>query len=183
MQGSHITLPLSASPTTAVRFRILPMSHQALCSNSRSLRALPRRRRLPPPLPAKMITRRMLLMKAERVPRVLLELARPWHHSGSLLIGNTYFASIKAALMAKDVGFFFIGNVKQCSRRFPMEVLGNATLPTRGSQSVLALISDETGKTELVAIAWVNHNRCFFVATMCGLGAGRDNSAQAPPPA
>jgi hypothetical protein len=29
----------------------------------------------------------------------------------------------------KEAGLYFIGIVKQCSRRFPMEVLWNATLP------------------------------------------------------
>ena len=72
-----------------------------------------------------------------------------------------------------------------------MEVLGNVTLPKRGSRSVLASISDETGETELVAIAWVDRNRRFFVATTCGLGEGEtiqrkrlrqlDKSGRAPP--
>ena len=51
-----------------------------------------------------------------------------------------------------------------------MEVLGNVTLPKRGSKSVLTPINDETGETELVAIAWVDWNRCFFVTRTCGLG-------------
>ncbi len=52
-------------------------------------------------------------------------------------------------------------------------------------------ISDETGETELVAIAWVDRNRRFFVATTCGLGEGEtiqrkrlrqlDKSGRAPP--
>ncbi|KAL3781822.1 hypothetical protein ACHAW5_001132 [Stephanodiscus triporus] len=61
--------------------------------------------------------------------RVLLELTRPWRDSGCLVTTDAYFASVEAAVMMKEAGLFFIGNVKQCSRRFPMEVLGNATLP------------------------------------------------------
>ena len=53
-----------------------------------------------------------------------------------------------------------------------MEVLGNVTLPKRGCRSVLASINDDTGETELVAIAWVDRNRRFFIATTCGLGDG-----------
>jgi hypothetical protein len=41
----------------------------------------------------------------------------------------------------KEAGLYFIGNVKQCSRRFPMEVLGNATLPKRGL--VFQIINNE----------------------------------------
>ena len=72
-----------------------------------------------------------------------------------------------------------------------MEVLGNATLPKRGCRSVLALINDNTGETELVAIAWVDRNRRFFITTTCGLGEGEmiqrkrlrqlDKSGRAPP--
>ena len=72
-----------------------------------------------------------------------------------------------------------------------MEVLGNATLPKRGCRSVLASINDDTGETELVAIAWVDRNRRFFIATTCGLGEGEmiqrkrlrqlDKSGRAPP--
>ena len=56
---------------------------------------------------------------------------------------------------------------------------------------VLALINNETGKTELMAIAWVDWNRCFFVTAMCGSGKGEmiqrkrlhqlDKSGRAPP--
>ncbi len=53
-----------------------------------------------------------------------------------------------------------------------MEVLGNATLPKQGCRSVLASINDNTGETELVAIAWVNWNCRFFIMTTCGLGKG-----------
>jgi hypothetical protein len=104
--------------------------------------------------------------------RVLLELVYPWQDSGCLVTGDAYLASVEAVKL-KEMGLHFIGNVKQCSRRFPMEVLGNATLPKRGCRSVLASINDNTGETELVAIAWVDRNHRFFIATMtCGLGEG-----------
>ena len=122
---------------------------------------------------------------------MLLELTEPWHHSGRLVTANTYFASVEAALAMKEKGLTFIGNVKQCSRRFPMEFLGNTTLPRRGSRAVLASIDEETGKTELVAISWVDRNRRFFVTTTCGIGEGEevfrkrlrqlDKSGRAPP--
>jgi hypothetical protein len=90
--------------------------------------------------------------------QVLLELTEPCHHSGRLVTADAYFALVEAALAMKEKGLTFIGNVKQCSRRFPMEFLGNTTLPRRGSQAVLASIDEETGKTELVAISWVDRN-------------------------
>ncbi len=71
--------------------------------------------------------------KGGKGTRVLLELMEPWHHSGRVVIVNVYFASVKVAMKMKEKGLIFIRNVKQCSRRFPMEVLGNATLAKRGS--------------------------------------------------
>jgi hypothetical protein len=65
---------------------------------------------------------------------------------------------VEAVLAMKEKDLTFIGNVKQCSRLFPMGFLGNTTLPRRGSRAVLASIDEETGETELVAISWVDRN-------------------------
>ena len=67
--------------------------------------------------------------KAGKGTQVLLELTEPWHHSGRLVTADAYIASVEAALAMKEKGLTFIGNVKQCSRRFPMEFLGNTILP------------------------------------------------------
>jgi hypothetical protein len=96
--------------------------------------------------------------EAGKGTQVLLELTEPWHHSGRLVTADAYFASVEAALAMKEKGLTFIGNVKQCSRRFPMEFLGNTTLPRQGSRAVLASIDEETGEMELVAIRWVVRN-------------------------
>ena len=80
------------------------------------------------------------------------------NNSGRLVTADAYFASMEAALVMKEKGLTFIGNVKQCSRRFPMEFLGNTILPRQGSHAVLASIDEETGETELVAISWVDRN-------------------------
>jgi len=98
----------------------------------------------------------------------------PWHHPDRLVTTDAYFASVEAALAMKEKGLTFIGNVKQCSRRFHMEFLGNTTLPRRGSRAVLASIDEETGETELVAISWVHRNRQFFMTTTCGIREGED---------
>ncbi len=37
---------------------------------------------------------------------------------------------------------------------------------------VLASIDSKTGKTELVAMSWVDRNRRFFITTTCGIGEG-----------
>jgi hypothetical protein len=70
--------------------------------------------------------------KGGKGTRVLLELVHPWQDSGRPVTADAFFASVKVALKMKEAGLYFIGNVKQCSRQFPMEVLGNATLPKQG---------------------------------------------------
>jgi hypothetical protein len=75
--------------------------------------------------------------KAGKGTQVLLELTEPWHHSGHLFTADAYSALVEAVLAMKEKGLTFIGNVKQCSRRFPMEFLGNTTLPRRGSRARL----------------------------------------------
>lgn len=123
--------------------------------------------------------------------RVLLDLTAPWHDTGRLVTADAYFASVEAALAMKAKGLFFIGNVKQCHKKFPMQFLANTILAKRGSRSVLASISEETGETELVAISWMDRNRRFFIATTYGSGEGDkierrrlrqlDKSGRAPP--
>ena len=88
-----------------------------------------------------------------------LELTGSWHHSDHLIMANTYFTSVEAALGMKEQGLTFIGNVKQTSRQFPMEFLGNTTLSRRGSRAVLMSVDQETGKTKIIAISWVDRNQ------------------------
>ena len=88
--------------------------------------------------------------KAGKRTQVLLELTEPYHHSGRLVTADSYFAFVEVALAMKEKGLTIIGNVKQCSRRFPMEFIGNTILPRQGSRAVLTSIDEETGKTELV---------------------------------
>ncbi len=59
-----------------------------------------------------------------------------------------------------------------------MKVLGNTTHPKQGLQSVLALIDNNTGKTELVAMIWLNPNPHFFVMATCGIGEGEKISCK-----
>ena len=99
--------------------------------------------------------------KAGKGTQVLLELTEPCHHSDCLVTADAYFASVEAALGMKEKGLTFIGNVKQCSRQFPMEFLGNETLPRRGSRVVLASIDKETGETNSLPS---DKNWCFFAS-------------------
>ncbi len=114
---------------------------------------------------------------ARKGTRVLLELTELWQHSDCLVTAAAYFASIEAAMAMKDKGLYFIGNVKECSMQFPMEVLSNTTLSKQVRRSVLASINKEAGKTELVAISWLNRNRHLFVMSTCSIWEGGRSTA------
>ncbi len=53
-------------------------------------------------------------------------------------------------------------------------IIKYTTLVLRGLRLVLASISKETGETELVAMSWLDRNRCHFIMTMCGIGEGEE---------
>ena len=72
------------------------------------------------------------------------------------------------------LGLTFLGNVKTASKEFPVKYLGDEVLAERGARVVLASINEETGKTELVALTWLDRNRRNFVATAYGLGEGEE---------
>jgi len=71
-------------------------------------------------------------------------------------------------------GWTFLGNVKTATVGYPMDYLGDQILASRGARVVLASLNEETGETELVAVAWLDRNRRYFIATVCGYGEGNE---------
>ena len=104
--------------------------------------------------------------------RVLLELMKTWLGSNRLVTAGAYFASTKVALVLKERDINFTGNVKQCNAAFPKAYLDTLILSKRGDCHVLASISEDTGKTKLVAMAWLDCNQQDFVGTAYGIGEG-----------
>ena len=47
--------------------------------------------------------------KGGKGTQVMLELTEPWHHSNCLVTGDTYFASVEAALKLKEKDLFSLG--------------------------------------------------------------------------
>ncbi len=94
--------------------------------------------------------------------KVFLELIEPYFGTSRLVTIDAYFASVECTLSAKAKGLLVIANAKQYHKGYPMEYLGNVILPKQGAQSVVASFNEETGRTELVAIIWVDQNRQFL---------------------
>ena len=55
--------------------------------------------------------------------KVILELVRPWANTNRLVCGDSYFASVGAALSLMNIGLRFIGVVKTATKKFPMKYL------------------------------------------------------------
>jgi Transposase IS4 len=61
--------------------------------------------------------------------RVLTELVQPIANTGRVIVANSYFASVQAALTLYSMGLQFIGTVKTATRGFPMHYFQRCLLP------------------------------------------------------
>ena len=52
---------------------------------------------------------------------VLYELVKPWANTDAVVVADSYFASVPAAIRLKEAGLRFIGTIKTATREFPME--------------------------------------------------------------
>ena len=44
---------------------------------------------------------------------VLYELVQPWANTGAIVVADSYFASVQAALRLREIGLHFIGTIKE----------------------------------------------------------------------
>jgi len=78
--------------------------------------------------------------------------------------GDSYFASVKAALELRSMGLRFVGVVKNSTTQYPMPALSTLEVPSRGSSASL-YHRDADGQIDLMAAMWVNRDRRFFIST------------------
>jgi len=78
--------------------------------------------------------------------------------------GDSYFASVGAALQLKSMGLRFVGVVKNSTTRYPMAAPSTLEVPTRGSSASL-YHRDAAGQIDLMAAMWVNRDRRYFIST------------------
>jgi len=104
--------------------------------------------------------------------RVILELTKQYAGTRRLVTGDSFFASVEAAVVLESIGLKFIGNVKVSSREHPKKYLDEIHMFDRGDRHVLASIDEDTGETELVAMTFLDSNRRDFIGTTYGLGDG-----------
>lgn len=87
---------------------------------------------------------------------LLLRLSRQFAGSGRLVVADSAFASVKAAVeMKKKHGLDFIGLVKTASRKFPKKYCEELELEERGDHAVLTATERDV---KLMAVTWNEGN-------------------------
>jgi hypothetical protein len=74
---------------------------------------------------------------------VMKELVLPWLHTDHIVCGDSYFASVPAALMFSRNILRFIGVVKKARRQYPMAYLSRVELQDRGDRNGLVTRGDD----------------------------------------
>ena len=71
-----------------------------------------------------------------------LRLTQPWHGSGRIVVGDSWFSSVKTAVQLRKRGLHFIGPVKTAHRKYPLAALKRRCPADRGSW-IAATATDE----------------------------------------
>jgi len=95
---------------------------------------------------------------------VLKHLVSNWAGTDRVVSGDSYFASVEAALQLKSMGLRFVGVVKNSTTRYPMAALSTLEVPTRGSSDSL-YHRNAAGQIDLMAAMWVDRDRRYFIST------------------
>ena len=95
---------------------------------------------------------------------MLLDLVHPWAHSDRVVRGDSYFASVGAAIALKTIGLRFIGVVKTAIRKFPKAYLMGLEMDQRGDMKGL-VTRGRNGSPDLLAFVWVDRERRCFIAS------------------
>ena len=103
---------------------------------------------------------------------ILYELVKPWANTDSIVVGDSYFASVQAALRLKSIGLRFIGTVKTATREFPMAYLGNKVMAQGRGDCHGVVSQDEASGTNLLAFCWIDRDRRYFISTCSSLADG-----------
>jgi hypothetical protein len=105
--------------------------------------------------------------------QVLMSLVMPWALSGRVICGDSFFASVSAAMALKHIGLRFIGVVKTSSRKFPLAYLSSREMVNRGDRVGVEACGDD-GATRLLAFVWMDRDRRYFISTASSIANGSE---------
>jgi Transposase IS4 len=105
--------------------------------------------------------------------KVLAELVRPIANTGRVIVADSYFASVQAALTLYTMGLRFIGTVKTATRGFPMHYFQRCLLPGGKGDHKALLSKDEDTGCSLLAFVWADRDRRYFISTCLSTSPGK----------
>jgi Transposase IS4 len=90
----------------------------------------------------------------------------------TIVVADSYFASVQAALRLKRAGLRFIGTIKTATTSFPMKYLGNKVLANGRGDRHGVIAKDEASGCRLMAFVWCDRDRRYFITTCASLEDG-----------
>ncbi|KAJ3618142.1 hypothetical protein MTP99_006168 [Tenebrio molitor] len=75
-----------------------------------------------------------------------LRMTRPWHGSGRIVIGDSWFASAKTAIQLHKRGLYFLGIIKTATKNYPIAEARRRCPSEREGQPVKKRRTDESGR-------------------------------------
>eukprot|EP00977_Amphora_coffeiformis_P024561 scaffold16227_cov128-Amphora_coffeaeformis.AAC.1 len=102
--------------------------------------------------------------------KIIKYLVAPWARSNRVVVVDSYFASVQTAQELFKMGLRFIGVVKTATKSFPMKQLTSAQFGGRGQWTSFIHVGDGTSADpDLLAFAWVDRNRRYFISSVSNL--------------
>jgi len=90
------------------------------------------------------------------------------------VVGDSYFASVQAAIRLFRIGLRFIGIIKTATTGYPMVHLGRVVLPEGKGDRHGVITFDEESGCQILAFVWSDRDRRCFISTCSSLSSGVD---------
>lgn len=94
-----------------------------------------------------------------------LRLTSSWHGTGRIVIGDSWFASVKTACELYKRGLYFLGIVKTATRNYPMLEIKRRCPEERGGYTYATSTTDQNCR--LISLAWRDKKIHTFIGS-CG---------------
>lgn len=91
-----------------------------------------------------------------------LRLTETWHGSGRIVVGDSWFGSVKTAVELMNRGLFFMGMVKTAHRNYPLQESRQECPPNKGS---FVSATAEINGVDLLALSWRDRKVHSFIST------------------
>jgi hypothetical protein len=91
-----------------------------------------------------------------------LRMTRPWHGSGRIVIGDSWFASAKTAIQLHKRGLYFLGIIKTATKNYPIAEARRRCPSERGK---CAIATTKINDVNLTCVAWRDKKVHTFIGS------------------